>query len=101
MDKVINPVDALLDPNNSDNIVLYNDQDEPIEFEQIAVIPGGERTFVILQPVEKFEGLGEDEAFAFEIVEDEDGNTSLQLVEDDDLIDWIFNEYKDLYKKGH
>lgn len=97
MRKPVNPIDAILDENNYDNIVIYNDKDKPIEFEQIAVIPIDEITYVILQPV-GVEGVGEDEAFAFEIKEDEKEGHILQLVEDDALIDRIFNEYKDLYK---
>ena len=99
--KSINPIDALLDENNQDNIILYNDKDEPVEFIQIAVIPAEERLFVILQPAQLIEGMGEDEAFAFEIIRKEGEEDSLELVEDQALIDWIFNEYTDLYKKGY
>ena len=100
-DKIINPIDVLLDPNNYDNVVLYNDKDEPVEFEQIAIIPLDDKTYVILQPVDRNDiGIEEDEAFAFEIVEDEEKGDSLLLVEDDVLIDRVFDAYKDLYKTG-
>jgi len=95
--EMVNPIDQLFDPNNSDNIVLYNDKDEPIEFEQIAIIPLDNANYAILQPVKKLEGLQDDEAFAFEVVEDEENGDTLQLVEDDALIDRIFDEYKELY----
>lgn len=96
MKKKIDPIEALLDPNNNENIVLYNDKDEPVEFEQIAVIPLDDHTYVILQPVKLVGNMKEDEAFAFEIIENEDEH-HLQLVEDDALIDRIFDDYKDLY----
>lgn len=101
MKQPINPIDALLDENNYDNIVIYNDKDEPVEFEQIAIIPIDDKTYAILQPAELLEGMKEDEAFAFEITQDENENDLLQLVEDNALIDRIFDEYKDLYKKKH
>ena len=101
MKEPINPIDALLDENNYDNIIIYNDKDEPVEFEQIAIIPIDDKTYAILQPVELLEGMKEDEAFAFEITQDENENDLLQLVEDNALIDRIFDEYKDLYKKKH
>ncbi|MBO4554863.1 MAG: hypothetical protein J5713_03685 [Clostridia bacterium] len=35
-------LDILLDDDNHDNITLYDEQENPIEFEQVAVIPLGE-----------------------------------------------------------
>lgn len=35
----MNPIDQIFDENNNDNIILYNENDEPMEFMQIAVIP--------------------------------------------------------------
>ena len=89
----------ILDENNNDNVILYNDKDEPIEFEQIAVIPIDTNTYAILQPVKPMKGIGEDEAFAFRLPNREYGEQDLQLVEDDDLIDRIFAEYIDMYKQ--
>ena len=95
--KVINPIDILFDEDNNENIVLYNDKDEPVEFEQIALVSLDDKQYAILQPVEKFDGVSEDEAFAFEIVRDKGDGDSLALVEDDALIDKIFDEYKNMY----
>lgn len=97
MKKAKNAIEALLDDNNYDNIVLYNDKDEPVEFEQIAIIPIDNITYAILQPI-GIAGVEEDEAFAFEITKNKKDEDTLELVEDDALIDRIFNEYKDLYK---
>ena len=93
----INPIDILLDKDNNENIVLYNDKDEPVEFEQIALVPLNNKFYAILEPVIKFDGVSEDEAFAFEIVRGNGKEDSLLLVEDDDLIDTIFDEYKKMY----
>ena len=97
--KLVDPVEMILDENNNDNIILYNDKDEPIEFEQIAVIPIDTNTYVILQPVKPMKGIADDEAFAFRLPNREYGEQDLQLVEDDDLIDRIFAEYIDMYKQ--
>ena len=54
-EKQLNPIEQILDENNIDNIVLYNENDEPFEFEQIAIIPleDGEKQslYAILLPV--------------------------------------------------
>lgn len=91
-----NAIDALFDPNNSANITLYNEKDEGVEFEQIAIIPLNERIYAILKPTEKVEGVADDEAFVFEVVEDEELGDSLRLVEDDNVIDAVFADYNKL-----
>ncbi len=96
LEKEANAVDALFDPNNNDNVVLYNEKDEPIEFEQIAIIPLANSVYVILRPVEKVEGVADDEAFVFEIIEDEEEGDTIHLVEDEKLIDEVFAEYNKL-----
>ena len=83
-------VDILFDPDNKENIVLYNENDDKLEFEQIALIPIGDKVYAILKPTALVEGVADDEALAFEINEKED---SLSLVEDESIIDQIFNEY--------
>ena len=88
----MDPIEMLYDDNNTDNITLYNEEGEAIEFEQIALIPLDERDFAILRPVEAPEGMAEDEAFVFAI-EEVDGEEDLILVEDDDIVDAVFEEY--------
>lgn len=88
----MNPIDQILDDNNTDNIVLYNEEGESIEFEQIALIPLDGDTFVILHPVDQLEGMNEDEALVFGI-ENVDGEDTLVIVEDEDVVDAVFEEY--------
>ncbi len=92
------PIDMLLDEKNDENIVLYDENNKENEFEQIAVIPVEDKTYVLLRPVEKWDGLGEDEAvvFAIEEIDDED---CLVLEEDDKVIDQVFDNYYDLLRK--
>ena len=84
----------ILDEDCDENIVLFDEDGESTEFEQIAVIPMNEKVYCILRPVD-MPDLEEDEAFVFSIVEDdEDG--SLDLVEDEDIIDEVFELYYSL-----
>lgn len=94
-EKPVNAIDALFDENNTENIILFNEKEEPVEFEQIAIIPVDENVYAILKPVQQIEGVKDDEAFAFEIVSDEE-EESLRLVEDDKIIDRVFAEYDKL-----
>jgi len=93
----VNPIDQILDENNIDNIVLYNEKNEPFEFEQIAVIPLDEgetqKLYAILLPVTPLPGIEENEAVVFELVE-EDG--SIRVCEDDKIIDKVLVEYEKL-----
>ncbi len=86
-----NPLEMILDEECNDNIVLFDEDGESTEFEQIAVIPLDDQLYCILRPVDMPE-LDEDEAFVFSISEDEDEGM-IDLVEDDDIIDEVFKLY--------
>ncbi len=88
------PIDRILDPDNTENIVLYNEQGEPTEFEQIAVVPLDGETHVILKPALPLPGIADDEALVFTI----DGEDCLNIADDDDVIDAVFEAYYDLLR---
>ena len=89
-------IDMLYDEENEENIVLYDETGKAVEFEQIALIPLEERSYVILKPLDcAAAGIGEDEAVVFEILET-DGETQLTVVQDDDVIDAVFQVYERL-----
>ena len=96
MEEKIDILDTLLDEENNDPIILENERGEKIVFEQIAVIPKVEELYCILKPVEPIDGLEEDEALVFKILENEEGEASLMLETDEDVIDEVFNVYYDL-----
>lgn len=85
-------IDKILDENCDENIFLYNEDGEAVEFEQIAVIPMEDETYVILRPVILLEGMNEDEALVF-VIETVDGEDTLAIVEDDAAVDAVFEEY--------
>lgn len=93
-----NPIDCIFDEDNTDPIVLYNEKGEPVEFEQVAVIPLDERVYAILKPIKEMEGIGEDEALVFEVVEtaSDEEEDFLALVVDVDTIDRVFKVYDGL-----
>lgn len=93
-----NPIERLFDENDTSPISLYNEKGEAVKFDQIAIIPVEDQIFAILKPVDPMEGLNDDEALVFEIVEpeDEDEEDYLNLVSDIDLIDKVFEAYNKL-----
>ena len=98
-EKKVNGIDALFDENNTDNIVLYNEKEEAVEFEQVAIIPINENVYAILKPVQKIDGVADDEAFVFEIVA-EDEEETLRLIDEDAVIDKVFAEYDKLFESN-
>ena len=94
MDENKTPLEMLLDEECNDNIVLFDEDGEATEFEQIAVIPLEDKLYCILRPID-LPDLDEDEAFVFAVTEgDEEG--SLDLVEEDEIIDQVFELYYSL-----
>lgn len=79
-------------------IVLQGPDGEEVEFEEIADITLGEHFYVILQPVERHEDMGQDEAVVFEVVSGEE-NDEFVVVDDDDIIDEVFTEYNRLFEE--
>ena len=65
-------IDRFFDEENFDNVKLEDNDGKEIEFEQIAVVDYEEKYYVILHPITKMEGIGEDEALVFLIDEEKD-----------------------------
>ena len=96
-EEFVSPIDMLLDENNNDNIKLFNENNEEIEFEQIALVPIDGKTYAILKPAAVMEGVAEDEALVF-VIDEVDGEECLVIVEDDKLIDRVFADYYEMLK---
>lgn len=93
-------IDKLFDENNSDIIVLRNEKDEDVRFEQIATIPMKSKTYFILLPLDKIDGVGENEGLVFEILVREDDEV-LSLVTDEEVIDKVFEVYNELVDEAN
>ena len=97
-EEFLSPIDMLLDENNTDNLKLYNEENQEVEFEQIALVPIEDKTYAILKPVETMEGIAEDEALVF-VIDEIDDEDCLVIVDDDKIIDEVFEEYYKLLKE--
>ena len=88
-----NAIERLLDDNDLGTIVLFDENDKEVEFEQIAIIPYEDEVYAILKPVKEMEGVAEDEAIVFLLDADDDSDDVLSVVEDDAIIDAVFDAY--------
>lgn len=93
-------LDVILDENNTDQLVLQNEQGRQIRFEQVAVIPYEEKIYVILKPVDKIEGVEDDQAIVF--LADETKHPTVLIPEQDEKIAVkIFDEYYNLVEEAN
>lgn len=90
------PISRLLDPKDSDPIILYDENDNQVEFEQIALIPLEDKLYAILKPSKKMEGVADDEAIVFNFQEDDEQAPILVVEENDKVIDDVFEMYNKL-----
>ncbi len=96
-------INILLDPENEENITLYNDEDEPVEFEQVATIPHKVNDeillYAILKPVTPPEGMDEMSVMVFRVDlsdDEEEDDAVLVVEEDDDIAEAVFAEFERL-----
>ena len=94
-----NPIEQILDEKNMDNVVLYDADNKPIEFEQVAVIPL-ERTgmlYAIMIPVTPMQGVNEGEGVLF-VIDELKG--TIDIERDDATIDEVLSIYQTLIGEG-
>lgn len=82
-----------------DIITLTSENNEEIDFVNIAQIVYQSKIYAILQPVELLDGMDEDEAFVFEVKTDEEGQNSFSIVTDDEIVDEVFSRYNQLLEE--
>jgi len=97
--KIKNPLEQILDENNTENVILYDAENKPIEFEQVAVIPleSTGLLYAILIPVTPMQGVEDGEGVLFAI-DEEKGD--LDIVRDDKVIDEVLSVYQKLVEEG-
>lgn len=98
-------LDVLLDQNNKDPIVLMDENGRQITFEQVAIIPyeadGKERKlYVVLKPIDKIEGINDDEAIVFVCEQDKNGRTVLRVEENEEIAIAVFDKFYDLLEES-
>lgn len=100
----IDLLDVLLDRENRDPILLMDENGRQLAFEQVAVIPydvqGQDRKlYVVLKPIDKIDGIADDEAVVFVCDTDKAGNTVLRLEENEEVAIDVFDKYYDLLEE--
>lgn len=77
-------------------LTLTTNDGSDVDFMEIAQIYIEDELYLILQPVELFDGMEEDDALVFHVSVGLKGEERLDLVYDDDLTDRVFSEYEKL-----
>ena len=102
--KPVDILDVLLDQDNREPIVLMDENGKQLTFEQVAVIPyevrKENRLYAVLKPLDKIEGIGEDEAIVFYVDEDDEGNSIIKVEEDEEVAIAVFDKYYDLLEEA-
>lgn len=90
---------------DDDIITLYNEAtDKDEDFYHLATLDVDDRWFIVMKPVEKLPDIEDDEVLIYEIQEDDEGNDVFVSIEDEALLEKVFNEFQkelDAYIEEH
>lgn len=92
----VNVIDQLLDENNDENIILYDKDDNPFEFMQVAVIPLKDDTYAILKPITEIDDVEDDEVLIFKFIENGEDEDHLEVETDEKIINKVMAEFQKL-----
>ena len=76
-----------------DVVELESEDGETVKFRHVATIDHKGDWYVLFSPVEEIEGLDEDECVIFKLGTDDKGGDVFLPVEDDALLDEVYDEY--------
>lgn len=93
-------MDILLDEENADPIVLEDDKGKRISFEQVAIVPYDNKIYAVLKPIDKIDGVADDEAIVF-LCDETTVPTTLKPEEDQEIAVKIFDEYYNLVEEAN
>ena len=94
LSEVYRPMDGYME---KDNIVeLVDDEGNAVEFEHLMTIEHNKRSFVLLVPITEMEDVEEDELIILEISTDAEGNDVYVGIEDEELMETVFNKYLEI-----
>ena len=95
-------LDILCDQENKEPIILMDENGKQLTFEQVAVIPyevdEEVRLYTVLKPLDKIDGIADDEAIVFLVDTDDEGNSIIRIEEDESVAVGVFAKYYDLLK---
>ena len=78
---------------DDENVTLYDDNNEPVDFYEVACVEYKDDYYALLEPVEEMEGLEDGDVLIFKLEEQEDGTDLFVPVEDEALLNEVFDEY--------
>ena len=79
---------------DDDIIVLYNEEtDKDEEFYELATLDVDNKWYIVMKPVEQLPDIADDEVLIYEIIEDKEGNSNFAPIEDDGVLEKVFNEF--------
>lgn len=100
----IDLLDVLLDQDNKEPIVLVDENGRQLTFEQVAVIPyevrKEKKLYAVLKPLDKIDGIADDEAIVFVVDQDDNGNSTIRVEEDEEVAIAVFDKYYDLLEEA-
>ena len=88
------PMKQILDEKNDENVILYDDNNNPVEFEQVAVINCEDKLYAILIPVKPLDGVNEGEGVLFLL---DEAKGDLSVVNNETTIDKVLEIYQKHY----
>ncbi len=74
-------------------VTLYDDENQPVDFYEVAVVEYEDEYYALLEPVEEMEGIEEGEVLIFKLEEQEDGTDMFIPVDNEELLNAVFEEY--------
>ncbi len=74
-------------------VTLYDENDQPVDFIEVACVDYDGDFYALLEPVEPMEGLEEGDVLIFKIIENENGEDTFEPVADEELLNAVFEEY--------
>ena len=96
-----NLIDMLLDKDNHEPIVIYDENNKELKFQTVAVIPfvtmptlsSDKDLYVIMKPIDKIEGVEDDEVLIFVVDYDFKGQPFLAIEHNQELAQKVYEEY--------
>ena len=82
-----------LNMEREDVVVLVDDEGTEIRFEHLMTLEYKGNNYILLSPLEETEDIPEDEMVILQIGTDKDGIDYYMSIDDEDLVDEVFEEY--------
>lgn len=82
-----------MDEMNENIVELVDENGESVQFEHLDTLEYQGNTYIVLTPLDEVDA-DESDVYIMQIQEDEEGEDILEIVEDADLIEAIFEEFR-------